>query len=754
MDPAVFTGRVASQPQAVDDLLDQAIVHIETVTQQYLRSAYSSLVEYNSAAGEVAERFRFLVIADYPAAFDTRMAEKLRSVLQRGPRCGLYSIVHSSDAVGEHGVPPVGDLDPNAVYMRIGTDGRVQCAHAERSPMWLTLDRPPEMVLREDGAPQTLFGQILIGSAVVGRDRFTQAVTLKRAFEVATRASGWRSGAPAPNATGPVDPEDRRTWWARSSIDRVEIPIGRAGARDVCLLAFDSRAASAALVVGAPGMGKTTLLHSVILGACLQYAPDELELYLLDSKQGVEFKVYEDLPHARAVAIRNEREFGVSVLQGLRDELDRRGALIKSATSGGEVDLPGYRRATGEALPRILLVADEFHELFERVDRQGQQAAELLDDLMRQGRSYGIHVLLGSQTLDGLDALPKHVLQLAQTRIAFQCREQDAAIVMRDDNRDVVALSGPGDGLFNPDRGAPATNQRFQGILVEPRDRVALARALREHAAGRFDRCPVVFDGDAAFPLDDLDPTAFAPQGETLSLRVGEPCAITDAVRVDLPRRPGGNLLAVVDEPTGRALVHVVLAGARRRSATTVVDLTGDDDPVAEAFALKGHTALVRRRGAGEALARLADLVEERASLDDYRASSEVLVITGVKAMRNPDEAIAEDRSFNDLVEVILRDGPEVGVHCVLITDSFASVQRRLPPLTLDECAVRLVTRMSREDSERVLESEAAADLRPHQGMLSDEGESRVTRLRCYEPAGAEWTARIQQDALEQETSP
>ena len=40
--------------------------------------------------------------------------------------------------------------------------------------------------------------------------------------------------------------------------------------------------------------------------------------------------VYKRQPHARVVAIESEREFGLSVLQGLKAESDRRGRLFLS----------------------------------------------------------------------------------------------------------------------------------------------------------------------------------------------------------------------------------------------------------------------------------------------------------------------------------------------------------------------------------------------------------------------------------------
>ncbi len=96
----------------------------------------------------------------------------------------------------------------------------------------------------------------------------------------------------------------------------------------------------------------------------MTYSPEELELYLIDFKKGVEFKDYAiyQLPQARVIAIESEREFGLSVLQRLDNEMAARGEVFRSR---GKQDLNGYRADGPEfQLPRILLMIDEFQEFF------------------------------------------------------------------------------------------------------------------------------------------------------------------------------------------------------------------------------------------------------------------------------------------------------------------------------------------------------------------------------------------------------
>src|SRR5262249_36123564 len=136
------------------------------------------------------------------------------------------------------------------------------------------------------------------------------------------------------------------------------------------------------LVAGKTGSGKSTLLHALITNLALHYGPEEVELYLIDFKKGVEFKTYatHELPHAPVIAVESEREFGLSVLQRLDAELKRRGDLFRAACVQ---DVAAYREkcmspataAGAQALPRILLVVDEFQEFFVEDDKLSQEAA-------------------------------------------------------------------------------------------------------------------------------------------------------------------------------------------------------------------------------------------------------------------------------------------------------------------------------------------------------------------------------------------
>src|SRR5205085_5500521 len=130
-----------------------------------------------------------------------------------------------------------------------------------------------------------------------------------------------------------------------------------------------------------------------------------------------------------------------------------------------------------ERIPRTLLMIDEFREFFVEDDSIAQNASLLFDRIVRQGRAFGIHVLLGSQTLGGAYTLARATMGQMVIRIALQCNEADAALIMDESNPAPRLLSRPGEGIYNDMAGAIEGNSPFQTVwLSENERREALQR--------------------------------------------------------------------------------------------------------------------------------------------------------------------------------------------------------------------------------------------------------------------------------------
>ena len=270
--------------------------------------------------------------------------------------------------------------------------------------------------------------------------------------------------------------------WSEDTTSELRVPIGRTGATKFQYLAIGKGTCQHGLIAGKTGSGKSTLFHVIITNLALWCSPEQVEFYLVDFKKGVEFKCYAThrLPHARVVAIESDREFGLSVLQRVDDELKRRGDLFRQL---GVQDLAGYKRAGGtEPIPRSLLIIDEFQEFFVEDDKISQTASLLLDRIVRQGRAFGIHVLLGSQTLGGAYTVARTTLGQMVIRIALQCNEADAYLIMDENNPAPRLLSRPGEGIYNDMAGMIEGNSPFQVVWLPDQVRETYLAKVRARA--------------------------------------------------------------------------------------------------------------------------------------------------------------------------------------------------------------------------------------------------------------------------------
>ena len=768
-DPDLVGGKVWSAPADLAAQLAELTAHIELVIQKYLRTTYETIDEFNAAAGEIAEPYRYLVVCDFPTGFTDETFGRLKSIMVNGPRCGVRTLLLTSRAVTTgYGVYPA-QLDGAALRITIG--GSFVREHKGYA-LQMQLDNAGDPAAVERVAAAVIDS---VGRRAVSRAE--SAVTFEKAFalfgQVARR--GLRTDLPPSAAT--VVATDESTWWQANSTRGLFAPIGQKGARDAAILSFDSGDHAGALLVGRPGSGKSTLLHTLVGGLTTLYSPRELELYLIDFKEGVEFKSYAEqgLPHARMVAIESDREFGLSVLQSLEVELSRRGELLR-ATGGRHAGLQALREATGLPLPRVLLVFDEFQVLFARNDKLGLAAASLLETVIRQGRGFGIHVLLGSQSLSGLDALGAHVPQLLPVRILLPAADADARKVLGDGNDAGQYLTAHGDGILNASGGAVEANERFKGALLPEPERIERLRRLRLRAeAAGFSGRPTVFEGNASVRLDSLSPASFRASLLTrggaagaagrsgagaVRLRAGVPMTIAAGGDIELRREAGANVLAVVRDldgddsgavggPVCGLLAACVAAAVLGPGRIDIIDfMPADDglDELLEPLLDRGRITLRRRRAFAPLMEELRKEVRDRIADDDLLRPAQVTFLFGVHRARELDSdfgSVDADPELAEALEEVLRDGPEVGVHTWIWADTVAGAIRRLSSRMIRECAWRVAGKLSADDSLSLLGTDRAAEIKDRQLMLGNDDRGLLTRLQSYAPPAPAWLAAV-----------
>ncbi len=725
-----LSGRIWTQPDQLEERLLELSEHVEKVLQMYLRNEYATIAEYNRAAGNMAEKYHYLVLADFPAGISELGARRLARIATSGPRCGVYLLVHWDARQGN---------PPEALLTELRAHGLVLKHHGNQ----VALVRP-----------RSAHGEVQLAlppRAESGNAFLDRLMALTRG---ANRVE-------VPFAQ--VAPGDGE-MWSLETASELRVPIGRAGPGRLQYLAVGQGTRQHVLLSGKTGSGKSTLLHVIVTNLALWCRPDQVEFYLIDFKKGVEFKSYATarLPHARVVAIESDREFGLSVLQRVDEELRRRGELFRRA---GVQDIAGYRRSAGAGpMPRTLLLIDEFQEFFVEEDRIAQSANLLLDRIVRQGRAFGIHVMLGSQTLGGAYTLARATMGQMVVRIALQSNEADAYLIMDENNSAPRLLSRPGEGIYNDQAGATAGNSPFQVVWLSEGEREAALHKIRERAdrENLAGAAPIVFEGNA--PAEVASNSALASLVRTVPntppevarVWLGEPNSIKGPTEAAFRPRSGSNLLIVGqrDEvvltmlgvamlaldaqfPQGGArffLLHSAAEGSAERAFLESVVRTAREEVVLANGDLAGSLAAL-----GDELARRA---ESRGS-----GPRIFLIIHGLQNFKKlrPEDEFSFSASTSDgpgaaaRLTTIISEGGSHGIHTIASVDTYNNVNRYLGRKGLSEFEMRVLLQMSAADSAALCDDPKASTLGLHRALLYNEQLGQIETFRPYALPGFEW---------------
>jgi hypothetical protein len=740
----LVTNRIWTESQHIEQRLTDLTEHMENVIQKYLRNEFETIEEYNTMAGEVAEPFRILVVANFPTNFNEAALRRLISIVNSGARCGVYALVMYDTKLGLPSGFQLKELENPCVNM-IWKEGRLQWREPNFGRYPLAIDAPPDA---------GRFSELLHKVGVAARD--ANRVEVPFSF---------------------IAPKESE-YWTFDSSKGVDIPLGRAGATKLQNLKLGKGTSQHVLTAGKTGSGKSTLLHALITNGALRYSPDQLELYLIDFKKGVEFKVYAamDLPHARVIAVESEREFGLSVLQRLDVELKSRGEVYREL---GCQDLAGYREARPEVpMARVLLVVDEFQEFFVEDDKIAQEVTLLLDRLVRQGRAFGMHVILGSQTLGGQYSLPKATLGQMAVRIALQCSEADAHLILSEDNTAARLLTRPGEAIYNDANGMVEGNNLFQVVWLPDANREAYLEKIQEMSKGLKHQKPppIVFEGN--LPADvhknpllnqllELTEWPQAPRADYAWL--GDAIAIKDPTAVVFRPQSGSNVL-IVGQNDEAALAMMMMGALGIAAQHPPIGPQAarfyllDGSPVDSALSgqlgklkdvLPHPVTNVTWRDLAAVYGGLAAEVKSRQeSTAEDQAPIYIFIydVQRFRDLRKSDDDFGYSRYDEDkpvppskLFSDVLRDGPPVGIHTIVWCDSVNNMNRTLDRQGMKEFENRILFQMSSNDSSTLIDTPAASKLGENRALYYSEEENRIEKFRPYGVPEPTWLDSVKQ---------
>ena len=98
-DEQLVGKRIWTDSRQIEERLTLLSDHMEKVLQKYLRNEFASIHEYNEHAGEVAEPFHVVVVANFPSGLSDNAMRRLKTLATTGPRCGVYTLMSVDTSV-------------------------------------------------------------------------------------------------------------------------------------------------------------------------------------------------------------------------------------------------------------------------------------------------------------------------------------------------------------------------------------------------------------------------------------------------------------------------------------------------------------------------------------------------------------------------------------------------------------------------------------------------------------------------------
>ncbi len=452
-------GKVLSEDTEIELELESLKNSMSTITQSIAANGFESVEDYNKKTDEVPQQYQIICVSNFPTGFNKKSTENLLALMESGPKAGIYIFLTFS-------------LNP-AYGLNQNINGLTLNDFIKHISLFEVSDRPNEYTHNKWVTENTEIYRIPIVNEKDFKNLVNNTFTIK--FEDIDRdktkemISILNDKIENINLRPVVDLKKSlpTQFWTREAGRGVYVPFGKRGIENVYLCLGlnqygEDETTHHGIICGATGSGKTVYIHDLILQLAMNYSPEEIQFYLLDYKEGTEFAVYKDFPYINILSMEGEVEFGLEVLDKAISIMQERGELFKKV---GVANLYNYNKNVDrkDKLPRIIFFIDEFQALLPKNQKIASKANEKLDKILRLGRSFGINLILATQTLKGVDLDPA-ILSNMPLRIALRMDEKDAVKVFGEGNPAPKFLKNPGEGIYNKAYGNSKLNVHFQAF--------------------------------------------------------------------------------------------------------------------------------------------------------------------------------------------------------------------------------------------------------------------------------------------------
>ena len=492
-------------------------------------------------------------------------------------------------------------------------------------------------------------------------------------------------------------------WWHGDCSKTMEVPFGvhinwEKDEKETWSFFFEDKETqkNAALVLGGAGSGKTTFLQTLIISAAQRYSPKDLEFYLIDFKN-VGFLPFEryKLPHVRVVAGGADREFGLSILKKLGEEIR-------------------YRNSHPEkTFPRIVLIIDECQDFF-LGDTIADEATGVIEDIIRRGRSGGINIILATQQLSSPStSIPSSLYNSIGIRAVARPSDTDYfSLFDRSSSYEYNELCTykKGELLFVADARMTSENiedYHAKSFYIEYDEKdmdnselKSLIEQLAEHAIAHPDQCPsdmgmYKFHNDA--PLVAFNNARMKPEHRIVSEQLpkksyaylGEPIAIANDLYLTLSMERYQNVLVIgaSDAVVGQGVVFNAMLSSlmpypEGKRIDYVFDFTKNGEPlngqlteVVEGAPFNPQSKVVPNKedAVVEQLRQIKEELDKRIGQSEEAIESHIFITIFGLDRGNMFGIDLENSNYIDvplestnLLSEIIKKGPQYGIFTII----------------------------------------------------------------------------------------
>lgn len=505
-------------------------------------------------------------------------------------------------------------------------------------------------------------------------------------------------GAKAPTVVAATVDHDKLLAHDFEPIEKeIKIPVGSMENGDLSYFTLDTVGHIHSFIIGQSGTGKSVFLHDIIIGCMEKYSPNELELYLMDFKiGGVEFNRYKDEKHVKALLVDNsDIQITLEILRDISNKMRERGKLLRKS---GVSNIVEYNSVNpNNKMPRIVFIADECHVMFPTMNSREakiyREISEILAKIAKEGRSQGVHLVLATQTIAQAEISSEIVNNISDFYL-LKCSAGDSERLVSG-SVDTTSQLKTGQVLHHDIN----SNVVFKSAYVPTNEALDIIKKINAKTKA-YNSKQFYFVGSQIFKMDDAV-TNILKQKDRISVALGRSIDTKmEPVIIPLNNEYADNILlcGINDEEqvsrTTIASIQSLLASKKDVKIKVINCLPQDQKNtinILEDLGNKGRIELLNPRTCG------SDLYEIAKSIKDRSAEQTVLYILGQERFRelrmDMEISVGEkqqddndfgfdnsmfstgestDENFNSyhkVIEYIIQNGAEVGVHVILQID-------------------------------------------------------------------------------------